>query len=195
MRIVAGVSKGRRLVSPKDNRIRPTSDRVKEAVFNIIGFNVANSHVLDLFAGTGSLGLEALSRGAEFATFVDNNAKSIEILKQNIRLLGFEERSEVFMINASDAVTEFGRSNRTFDIIFIDPPYMENLYEITLSSIARYGIIKKRGLVIVEHLSAFCFSEMSHELTLIKNKRYGSTSISIFTKGDDNENSSIPGKF
>lgn len=195
MRIVAGVSKGRRLVSPKDNRIRPTSDRVKEAVFNIIGFNVANSHVLDLFAGTGSLGLEALSRGAEFATFVDNNAKSIEILKQNIRLLGFEERSEVFMINASDAVTEFGRSNRTFDIIFIDPPYMENLYEITLSSIARYGIIKKRGLVIVEHLSAFCFSEMSHGLTLIKNKRYGSTSISIFTKGDDNENSSIPGKF
>jgi 16S rRNA (guanine(966)-N(2))-methyltransferase RsmD len=191
MRIIAGSCRGRKLVPPGDNEIRPTSDRVKEAVFSMLGFGIHGSRVLDLFAGTGSLGLEALSRGADFATFVEKSAKSIKVLNENINLLGFGERCEVFPADAMDQIVRLGRDSATFDIIFVDPPYMENLYEKILTSIAEYGIIKNGGLVIVEYPAALNINERYHSLTLIKNKKYGTTRVSIFTKGDDNEDSSV----
>ncbi len=195
MRIIAGISKGRKLVSPKDSSIRPTGDRVKEALFSMIDAHIPGSRVLDLFAGTGSLGLEALSRGAEFATFVENSRKCLEVLNKNIELAGFKAQSEVIHQDALKAAAAFGKNGRVFDIIFVDPPYMENLYEKVLSSIENYGIIRNGGLVVVEHPAAMAINEVKFRFTLVKSKKYGNTAINIYTWGDDHENSSISGKF
>ncbi|MDD2573255.1 MAG: 16S rRNA (guanine(966)-N(2))-methyltransferase RsmD [Bacillota bacterium] len=195
MRIVAGSAGGRRLVSPKDNRIRPTADKVKEAVFSIIGPNIYDSIVLDLFAGTGSLGLEALSRGAEFVTFVEKSPNSLRILKENIKLTGFVNRSEVLYTDALKALEGFERADRVFDLIFIDPPYRDNFYEKTLFSIEKCGIIRNGGLVIVEYPDSVKLDRGFCRLVPVKNKIYGSTAISIFTRGDDHEDGSISGKF
>jgi 16S rRNA (guanine(966)-N(2))-methyltransferase RsmD len=195
LRIIAGISRGRKLVSPKDSSIRPTGDRVKEALFSMIDAHVPGSKVLDLFAGTGSLGLEALSRGAEFATFVENSPKSLELLKKNIELAGFKAQSEVIYKDALRAAAAFGKSGRVFDIIFVDPPYKENLYEKVLSSIENYGIIRNGGLVVVEYPAAMAINEAKVRFIPVRSKRYGNTAINIYTRGDDHENSSIPGKF
>jgi 16S rRNA (guanine(966)-N(2))-methyltransferase RsmD len=195
LRIIAGISRGRKLVSPKDSSIRPTGDRVKEALFSMIDAHLPGSKVLDLFAGTGSLGLEALSRGAEFATFVENSPKSLELLKKNIELAGFKAQSEVIYKDALRAAAAFGKSGRVFDIIFVDPPYKENLYEKVLSSIENYGIIRNGGLVVVEYPAAMAINEAKVRFIPVRSKRYGNTAINIYTRGDDHENSSIPGKF
>ena len=195
MRIIAGISRGRKLVSLKDSSIRPTGDRVKEALFSMIDAHLPGSRVLDLFAGTGSLGLEALSRGAEFATFVESSRKSLEVLNKNIKLTEFQAQSEVIHQDALIAAAAFGKSGRVFDIIFVDPPYMENLYEKVLSSIGNYGIIRNGGLVVVEHPAAMAINEAKVRFTPVRSKRYGNTAISIYTRGDDHENGSISGKF
>jgi 16S rRNA (guanine966-N2)-methyltransferase len=195
LRRVAGSARGRRLVSPKDDSIRPTADRVKEAIFSIIGPCIHSSYVLDLFAGTGSLGLEAISRGAEFVTFVEKNPGSLKVLRENIKLAGFEAQSEVLSIDALRALKGFNRANRLFDLIFIDPPYGDNLYEKTLFSIDRYGIIRNGGLIIIEHPHWLGLDGIFKRFVPVKNKKYGSTAISILTRRDDNEDSSISGKF
>ena len=195
MRIIAGNFRGRKLVSPKNSPIRPTSDRVKEALFNMIGPKIPGSRVLDLFAGTGSLGLEAISRGAEYAVFVEKNAVSVKTLNENIWLLNIREDCEIIMADAVDALSRLDAKNITFDIVFVDPPYWENLYKKVLSALAGYDIIKNGGLVIFEHPSDIDIDKDKHSFVPIKNKRYGSTSISILAKEDDNENSSISGQF
>jgi 16S rRNA (guanine(966)-N(2))-methyltransferase RsmD len=195
MRIIAGNFRGRKLVSPKNSPIRPTSDRVKEALFNMIGPKIPGSRVLDLFAGTGSLGLEAISRGAEYAVFVEKNAVSVKTLNENIWLLNIREDCEIIMADAVDALSRLDAKNITFDIVFVDPPYWENLYKKVLSALAGYDIIKNGGLVIFEHPSDIDIDKDKHSFVPIKKKRYGSTSISILAKEDDNENSSISGQF
>lgn len=194
MRIIAGTSRGRRLISPADKSIRPTGDRVKEAVFSMLTYEIPGSKVLDLFAGTGSLGLEALSRGAEFVTFVENSRKSLNVLKQNISITGFEGQCEVINDDALRALEGFEKAGRVFDLIFIDPPYMENLYQKVLFCIVKYGIIRKGGIIVVEHPAAMRADDFHIQLKQLKRKRYGNTAISIYTRGDDYENSSISRK-
>ena len=124
MRVITGQARGRRLISPEGYDVRPTTDKVKESIFNIIQFQLADAVVLDLFAGSGQLGIEALSRGAAEAVFVDSSRKSLDVVKKNIELCRFQSSAKTFL---GDAAAFLRATTEKFDIVFLDPPYHKNL--------------------------------------------------------------------
>ena len=122
MRVISGKARGRKLSAPKSHKVRPALDKVKEAIFNIL-FDVNGERVLDLFAGTGSMGIEALSRGAVSAVFIDNFKPSIESLTKNIKTCGFQNNTKIIRISVERAIPILEHNNAKFDIVFVDPPY------------------------------------------------------------------------
>lgn len=134
MRVITGSARGRRLISPEGYDVRPTTDKVKESIFNIIQFDLPGACVLDLFAGSGQLGIEALSRGAEKAVFIDNSRKSLEVIKSNIELCRFSSMSQVLF---SDSLVFIKNTDLKFDIVFLDPPYKKELCNKALPDISR----------------------------------------------------------
>ncbi|MBI5287051.1 MAG: 16S rRNA (guanine(966)-N(2))-methyltransferase RsmD [Deltaproteobacteria bacterium] len=149
MRIIGGVAKGRRLASFKGLSIRPTSDKAREAIFNILP-QAPFKKVLDLFAGTGAMGAEALSRGAEEAVFVDKSPTSIRVIKKNLEICGFLDRATVLQMDVDKALRILGKKGERFDLIFIDPPYQAGLMGKTLMDIDEKGIILPGGVVVAE---------------------------------------------
>ena len=152
MRIITGKVKGLKLKAPSGFSTRPTSDRVKESVFNVLNGMVDFSEVesvLDVFAGTGSLGLEALSRGASSATFID--FATTEIIAENIRRAKFENAATILRGDFTKMLRKISRQQKTFDLIFIDPPYKENLAETALELIGECELLNSDGLIIVEY--------------------------------------------
>lgn len=152
MRIITGKVKGLKLKAPSGFSTRPTSDRVKESVFNVLNGMIDFSEVdavLDVFAGTGSLGLESLSRGASSATFID--FATTEIISENIRRAKFENATTILRGDFNKMLRKISQQQKTFDLIFIDPPYKKNLVEATLEIIAELKLLKDDGLIIVEH--------------------------------------------
>ncbi|HYK20803.1 MAG TPA: 16S rRNA (guanine(966)-N(2))-methyltransferase RsmD, partial [Pyrinomonadaceae bacterium] len=149
MRIIAGLYKGRNLKSPPSMDVRPTSDRLRETLFNVITAHVPESRFLDLCAGSGAVGIEALSRGASYATFVDRSRRSCQLIEANLELCRIpEEQREIYCLEAS----EFLRQTRTeaWDIIYFDPPYKQD-YLKTLEIIGSKSVLAPDGLLIVEH--------------------------------------------
>lgn len=152
MRIITGKVKGLKLKAPSGFSTRPTSDRVKESVFNVLNGMIDFSEVdavLDVFAGTGSLGLETLSRGASSATFID--FATTEIISENIRRAKFENATTILRGDFNKMLRKISQQQKTFDLIFIDPPYKKNLVEATLEIIAELKLLNDDGLIIVEH--------------------------------------------
>ncbi|GHU49386.1 RNA methyltransferase [Clostridia bacterium] len=184
MRIIAGDCKGRKLFTPDGVRIRPTSDKVKGAVFSMIGAYVDEAVVLDLFAGTGNLGLEALSRGAKKCFFCDNSPDSIMLLRKNISVCRMAERSEIISGSFKKAI---GGLSEKLDLIFLDPPYRENLYEECFDLIIRCGLLSEDGIVVAEHDADSPLPDDISGLTKIREKRYGSTGVTLLgaTPGGD----------
>ncbi len=146
MRVISGTAKGRRLKEPEGYAIRPTTDKVKESVFNIIQFDIEGRRVLDLFAGTGQMGIEALSRGAAYAVFVDESNEALRLVRENIKRSGFEDRVAV---TKGDAISFLKRGDK-FDMIFVDPPYDARLMEKSLDSIFEFDMLKDNGIIICE---------------------------------------------
>ena len=150
MRIIAGSAKGRKLKSPRDNQIRPTADKVKEALFNIIGADIRGADFLDLFAGSGSMGLEALSRGAR-VTLVEKSPAALALLKHNLVLCGFKNGFQLLATDSRRLLRELAeRGGRSFDFIFADPPYDSTLAQELLHKLPP-RILKPGGLLIIEH--------------------------------------------
>ncbi len=180
MRVVAGALRGRRLKGFKGREIRPTSDKVKEAVFSILtsrGFFTDAPRVLDLYAGTGALGIEALSRGAVEAVFVDSNSQSAALVRKNISDLGLEERSLVVVEKASRALRGLSKKDILFDIIFMDPPYGAGLIESTLE--ASLLVLDAGGLVVVEGPKALDLDLGEMGLHVLDKRIYGDTRVSF----------------
>ncbi len=176
MRVIAGVKRGLKLFDFEGSDIRPTTDRVKENIFNIIAQYVCDADVLDLFCGTGSLGIEAVSRGCANAVFCDSDARSLSLAKKNVCHAGFEAKCVFYQINA----LEFLKStNLKFDIVFLDPPYNSGLCESALSLIFEKDILKGNGIAVVERDETDNFS--FPEANLIKEKKYGRTYINIYS--------------
>lgn len=182
MRIIAGRSKGRVLETIKGINTRPTSDRVKESMFSIIQGNIEGSVVLDLFAGTGNLGLEALSRGASKAVFIDKDIKAIQAIKRNSQNLGYEAQSEVYRNDARRALTELRKRDIVFNIIFIDPPYMKCYEETLLSLIDDLDILHREGIIIMEHDIKTSLSQRVANLHCYDKRKYGGTGLSLYRK-------------
>lgn len=150
MRIIAGKYRGTIIPSPKEEIVKPTLDRVKENIFNIIQFRVANSFCLDLFCGSGALGLECISRGASEVNFVDNNKQNISSLKKFCEKHKIEN-ANLYGYDFYDALKKFSNEEKKFDIIFLDPPYDSNLAEVALQKIFKFGLLSPNGIVVWEH--------------------------------------------
>ena len=146
MRVIGGVARGRKLREPVGISIRPTGDMVKESVFNIIQFDIEGRRVLDLFAGTGQLGIEALSRGAKSAVFVDLKPEAIKLIRENVKICGFTELASVYNRDAIRYIC----SDETFDIIFLDPPYNTSLIDKIISKIIEFDKLNLNGIIICE---------------------------------------------
>jgi 16S rRNA (guanine966-N2)-methyltransferase len=186
LRIIGGIVRGRKLLTPgkgpDDRAIRPTSARAREAVFNIIGSEVWGANVLDLFAGTGAMGLEALSRGAATAIFVDNNSAAARLLGRNIDRCDFTDQATVVR---RDATKGFGFLREFvpaagFSLIFIDPPYRQKIDGLMLDKLGRPGILAESGLLIFEHAAERRLPEEIGRLQLVDQRRYGEAGFGFY---------------
>lgn len=179
MRIISGEHKGRRLAGGKKTRVRPTSDKVKESIFNILREKVMGKRILDLFAGVGSLGIEALSRGAEWVTFVDTSLPSINILKKNLENLNLKSKSTILRM---DGLRALDKLKQNFQMIFADPPYLKGFVQGIIDSVAQSEVLEKNGILILEHHKKETFSFPEEKLVALKQKKFGDTVISFFLK-------------
>lgn len=178
MRVIAGTAKGRKLKSGKGLKARPTSDRVKESLFNIIGQWIPGSIFLDLFSGFGGIGIEAISRGAEAAVFVEQDPAHLKIIKENLHLTRFSDYAEVI---SGDVFKVLPRLKPSFDIIYLDPPYQElSFYEKTLELIDQYQVLNSAGIIACEH-NLELSPEIFHLFRVLQTKRYGDISLTFFT--------------
>ncbi len=185
MRIIAGRAKGYKLISPKNLDTRPTSDRVKESIFNIIQGKIYNKTVIDLFSGTGNLGIEALSRDAKMVYFVDKSRNSVNIIKKNLDNTNFLTRAEIILDDAVTAIGKLGQRNVQADIIFIDPPYNKGLGEISIEYITKHKLLNSSGIIVVEHDKHEQMPDEIHGTLVFRRKDYGNTSVSFYRQKEE----------
>ncbi len=182
MRVISGKVKGLKLFSPEGIDTRPTLDRVKEAIFSMLLPYLQNAKVLDLFAGSGALGIEALSRGACKAYFIDNSDKAIMCIRNNVSASKFQDESVITKTSADSFLNTTGEK---FDIIFLDPPYSCNLYAKVLRSISERNLLSEEGLIIVEWDVSIGFTNDDKLFTVLKDKKYGRVGITVLTRKDN----------
>lgn len=178
MRIIAGSARGRQIIAPKGQATRPTLDRVKESLFGILQFSLPGSRVLDLYAGSGNLGLEALSRGASYAVFNDHSRECCEIIRKNIDGLGFSAQAFVMQ---SEALSALERLNgiEPFDVVFLDPPYRAGAQQ-ALTALFMKGLIANGGQVVVEHAWEEPPAAIEALFSCVDTRKYGDTGLSFF---------------
>ena len=184
MRIITGRAKGLKLKTPAGFSTRPTSDRIKESLFSILSglINFAEiKSVLDIFAGTGALGLESISRGAISATFIDNS--TVEIIRDNINRANFLDNCNVLRGDFEKILRKLAKENLTFDLIFSDPPYAKGLSQKSLKLVAELNLLKENGLMIIEHGADEIFDDLPTKFKLVRKIIYGhTTAIEIFLR-------------
>ncbi|OPA77849.1 16S rRNA (guanine(966)-N(2))-methyltransferase RsmD [Paenibacillus selenitireducens] len=180
MRVISGTAKGRPLKAVPGMGTRPTTDKVKEAVFSIIGPYFDGGRVLDLFAGTGGLGIEALSRGAERAVFVDMDPKSIEVIRQNLKTAKLENQAEVYRNEATRAIKALEKRGGGFDLIFLDPPYKMTQVDEMMMDLAQRGLVQDQAVIMVEHDADHTYPEQVGPFRSTRVAHYGETTISIY---------------
>jgi 16S rRNA (guanine966-N2)-methyltransferase len=181
MRIISGRLKGRRLLTPTKGSLRPTSDRVKESMFNILGKEVEGKVVLDLFAGTGNLGIEALSRGAKKALFVERSREALRLVERNLSLCEMEDRSEILLKDVIQALRILKQKRKAFDIILMDPPYEKGLIQRTIEKLNVEMIYHGDSLLVIEHTHREPLPELSGSWYLVRQRRIGDTVLSFLT--------------
>ena len=182
MRIITGDFKGRKIEMPVGYDIRPTTEKVKEALFSIIGQDIYDTTVVDLFSGTGNLGLEALSRGAEKCIFCDNNRESIALIKRNIANCRAEEWSEIIPGDYEKCLMRMADRKEQADIFLLDPPYKKGLYENCFELISSLDLLKDGGTIVAEHKREDLFPDEIAGFKKIKDRNYGTITLSIFMK-------------
>ena len=180
MRVISGKAKGRRLVAPKGGAIRPTADRIKESLFNILPRDFSGMKILELFAGTGNISIEALSRGAESALLVDASERSARIIRENLRRLELTDRAQMWVMPVRRALNAVGRQGQKFDVIFLDPPYDQKLVGRSLELITSVDPVYPTGVVVAEHSVRETLKSSYRFLSLNDQRRYGDTLLSFF---------------
>ena len=181
MRVITGSARGRRLLELEGLETRPTTGRVKEGIFSALQFAIEGRRVLDLFAGTGQMGIECLSRGAAFAVFVDQRKDAFEVIKKNLALTGLQDRARVFHGNARDFIA---RAGERFDLVFLDPPYASGLLEEMLERMAAPGfdILNPYGIIVAEHPAGKALPALPPPYRLLRTYRYGKIAVSLFRR-------------
>ncbi|MBQ6825333.1 MAG: 16S rRNA (guanine(966)-N(2))-methyltransferase RsmD [Clostridia bacterium] len=177
MRVITGSARGKRLVTPAGLDVRPTPDRVKEGIFSALHFDIEGRRVLDLFAGSGQLSIEALSRGAESAVIVDNSVNSLKAVRSNIEACGFSDKARVIQ---SDYASFCAMSRDTFDIVFLDPPYNEGLLMPALKAVL--PLVSDYGIIVCEHPMDVKLEESIGGFAVSKVYRYGKVLVTVYRK-------------
>ena len=189
MRVIAGQAKGIKLTSIKGSQVRPTLDQVKETLFNILGHDLSGEYFLDLFGGSGAIGIEALSRGAEKVVWVENNRQSHDLIHANLKKCRFKNNDEsksscfdweLLKMGALQALPILEKKSFKFDVIYIDPPFAENLYEKCLIDLSKSQLLKEEALVVVEHHNKNVLQELYGKLLLNDQRQSGDTSLSFY---------------
>ncbi|MFW6130926.1 MAG: 16S rRNA (guanine(966)-N(2))-methyltransferase RsmD [Atribacterota bacterium] len=180
MKIVAGMYKGFRLNTFKGREIRPTPSKVREAVFDMLGSSVIESDFLDLFAGTGAIGIEAFSRGAKKVTFVEINQRAIGLIKENLLKIYHDDFSNIIKNDFHKALERLSEQQRKYDIIFLDPPYKKNYLLKALLDIDQSRIFKKKSIIMLQHHTDEKVQGDFDKLEFMKGKKYGKSAITVF---------------
>ncbi|MDR1299792.1 MAG: 16S rRNA (guanine(966)-N(2))-methyltransferase RsmD [Oscillospiraceae bacterium] len=178
MRVVSGSARGRRLREPSGRSVRPTTDRVKEAMFDIIQLRVEGMRVLDLFSGTGQLGIEALSRGAGSAVFVDASRESVKLTRENLASVGFAGRADVVR---RDSIAYIASGER-FGLIFLDPPFDTPLLRESLEKIIKFDILEENGIIVCESRSDAPMPDAREPYYIASVHRYGGTKLTLYNR-------------
>lgn len=187
LRVIAGSARGRRIKTLPGRTTRPTADRVKEALFNILGGSVAGARVLDLFAGTGSLGIEALSRGAASAVFIDADPRCRRLIYDNLMAVGLAGRGRVRGGRLPDALAVLAAEGYSFDLVFLDPPYGRGLLPPVLAALGQAGVLAAGARVVAEHHRDDAVGPVPPGWELRDSRRYGDTLLSFFVVGGRKE--------
>lgn len=179
MRVITGSARGVRLLTPEGENTRPTADRVKEALFSVIQFEIEGRRVLDLFAGTGQLGIEALSRGAAQATFVDERTDAVKLVRTNLERTKLTSRAQVVR---SDALAFLAGCRQRFDLVFLDPPYAGQLLENSLKQLGAIDIVAEGGIIVCERPAEKLLEVDLPQFTKSRDYRYGKTLLTFFRR-------------
>lgn len=182
MRIIAGNWKGKILNSPKTEKTRPTLDRVKEALFSMLYPYLENATILDLFSGTGNLGIEALSRGAKYVHFNDINHDAIKVIYSNVQLTNYEKCAKITKKDYEKCIKSLNEENNQFDIIFLDPPYEAKVEEKCLSLLSNSNLIHKETIIILESDKDKKFNESIEGLQIVDKRTYGRVMLRTYKK-------------
>ena len=185
MRVITGSARGRRLKELEGMETRPTTDRVKEGLFSALQCDIEGRKVLDLFAGTGQLGIECLSRGAASAVFVDRRADAVKLIRENLRLTELEDRARVV---AGDSMEYLKSIREPFDIIFLDPPYAAGLLEPAIAHIAKFDILAPHGIIAAEHPAARVLPALAPPYRLHRTYRYGKIGLTVYRRSGNEKN-------
>jgi 16S rRNA (guanine966-N2)-methyltransferase len=191
MRISGGTAKGRQTAAKRllkmtseGERLRPTSSKVREALFDILRNKIEGASFVDLYAGTGTIGLEALSRGATKAVFIEPDALRIASIRKSVIGLGFDSKTSVVQSRAEQFLQKASDQNATFDIFFIDPPYQTDEIEKVLPVIGESGLVSEDGVVVIEHFFKRQIPERAGRLKIVRSYRYGDTMLTLYRKAD-----------
>lgn len=179
MRVITGTAKGRKLGELAGMETRPTYDRVKEGIFNIIQFDIEGRRVLDLFAGTGQLGIECLSRGAERCVFVDQRRDAVRLVQENLKATGLEQGASVHL---GDAISYLGSTRERFHLIFLDPPYDSGLLEAALKKLASIDILAENGIIVCESRYERKLPELPAPYVRGRDYKYGKTKVTLYRR-------------
>ena len=179
MKVISGTLKGRNIIGYDIDGTRPTMDRVKESMFAMIQDYLKSSIALDLFAGSGSLGIEAISNGAKICYFNDNNPEVIKTLNKNIDNLNIKDKAKVILSDWKKSLNNFSNQNLKFDLIFVDPPYDYDVYEKILIKVSELNLLNPNGLIILEHHN-LNLKDTYNNLYLYKQKKYGNKTVNIY---------------
>jgi len=180
MRVISGSAKGRSLKAVPGISTRPTTDKVKEAIFSMIGPYFDGGYVLDLFAGTGGLGIEALSRGMQRAVFIDIEKKSIDTVQMNLRATGLAEQAEVYRNDAARALKVLAKREQRFELVFLDPPYKMKVIAELIGSMEEMNLLDTHAVIVVEHDAQDVLDEEIGRFEQQRRAEYGDTAVTIY---------------
>ncbi len=179
MRIISGTNRGKRLISPDGLDVRPTSDRVKESLFNILQFQIEGRNFLDMFSGSGQIGLEAASRGADFVIMIEQNAKAAKVIAENIANTSLEDKIKLLDV---DALMYIKNTNDKFDVCFLDPPYLKGIIEEALPLVA--SKTNEGGVIVCEHSYGESLPSQCENFVKVKTHKYGKIALSVYRHKD-----------
>jgi 16S rRNA (guanine966-N2)-methyltransferase len=183
MKVLAGALKGRRLETPRGTTTRPTADQVRIALMDTLTPRLPGARVLDLFAGAGGVGLEALSRGAAHATFVERDTRAVAALRANVETLGVAAQARVERADVRVALERLAREEARFDIVFLDPPYEDDTVTPTLERLGAFALLAADGVVIAQHLTKRAPPAENGRLSAFRTRRFGETTLTFFRTG------------